>query len=206
MAVRNVIFDLGGVLLEWNPTALLERLYPDAGHHRTVHESVFRHPDWRAFDRGHLTEEDWVARFCKRTSRGDAECRRLLDAIRHSLRPKADTVELLRALHARAVPLYCLSNMPGSVFAHVREACDFFDAFSGVVVSGHVKLAKPEREIYEHLLETYGLDAAQTVFIDDLAANVEAARSVGLQAIRFEDAAQCRRELAALMTDTWRRF
>jgi len=195
-AIRNVIFDLGGVLLDWSPQRILEELYQDAESRLAMHEAVFRHPDWRAFDRGTISENELLANLATRTGRRLDDLSALLSAIRHSLVAKDDTVAVLRRLHARGVPLYCLSDMPAPIFEFVRGRYDFFDMFRGIVVSGQVKLMKPEREVFQHLLQRFELRADETVFVDDRMPNLEGARSVGLHTIHFCDAEVC--ELAIL--------
>jgi HAD superfamily hydrolase (TIGR01509 family) len=194
-AIRNVIFDLGGVLLEWAPQRILERFYDDADSRSRMHAELFRHPDWRAFNRGEITENELLRGLADRTGRPPEELAGFLDAIRSSLVAKEDTVALLRKLHARGIPLYCLSDMPVPMFAFVRDRYAFFEAFGGIVVSGYVKLMKPERAMFEHLLGRFGLNAGETLFIDDHLPNVEGARSVGLHAIQFFDAAGCEQAL-----------
>jgi HAD superfamily hydrolase (TIGR01509 family) len=89
--------------------------------------------------------------------------------------------------------------MPVSVYAYLRVRHDFWSAFSGIVISGEVKMAKPEPEIFEYLLSRFKLRPEHTVFIDDLALNVEGAMGAGLHAIQFIDAVQCARDLDAVM-------
>jgi putative hydrolase of the HAD superfamily len=197
VAVKNVIFDLGGVLLEWSPATILQRCYPDPETQDVVRDALFRHEDWHAFNRGELAEAELIARTVERCGRTAADLTRVLDAVRDSLVEKPDTVEILRALHRRGTPLFCLSDMPMSVFSYVRQRYAFWSVFRGIVVSGDVGMRKPGRAIFEHLLSRYGLDAAETVFVDDLPRNVEGARVVGLDAILFSDAQQCRRDLRA---------
>jgi putative hydrolase of the HAD superfamily len=120
--------------------------------------------------------------------------------VRDSLVAKPDTVTLMRALHGRGIALYCLSNMPASIYAQLRIRHEFWDVFRGIVISGEVMMVKPEPEVFTHLLERFGLRAQETVFIDDLPANIEAARRIGLHTILFRDAAQCRQELDRLLT------
>jgi HAD superfamily hydrolase (TIGR01509 family) len=198
-SVRNIIFDLGGVLLDWNPDKILQEFYSDPALRILLMDELFQHPDWRAFNRGALREIELAASVRGRTGRPAAEISALLHAIRESLVTKPDTVTLLRSLHRRRIPLYCLSDMPVSVYAHVRLRHEFWDAFSGIVISGEVKMMKPEREVFEHLLTRFRLEPRQTVFVDDLPLNIEGARAVGLHAIQFRDAAQCARDLDALL-------
>lgn len=196
--VSNVIFDIGGVLLEWNPAKILADFYADPELRGLLRNSLFHHPEWRALDRGELGESELIARVGARTGRPPAELAELLAAARESLVIKADTVELLQSLRGKA-GLYCLSNMSVPVYRQLRERHDFWEAFDGIVISGDVMLLKPEREIYEYLLRRYALRAHETVFIDDVAENVDGARAAGLQAIHFSGAADCARRLQAML-------
>jgi HAD superfamily hydrolase (TIGR01509 family) len=197
--VRNVIFDLGGVVLDWNPDRLIAQFQPQAELQAAFKASLFGHADWKAFDRGGLTEPELIDRLMSRLRMPRLEVLALLDATRDSLVEKPDTVRLIRDLQRRQVPLYCLSNMPAAMYVHLQRQHAFWDAFSGIVISGEVKMMKPELEVFEHLLETFGLQAAESVFIDDVLVNVEAARQVGIHAIMFQDAARCRAELDRLL-------
>ena len=127
--------------------------------------------------------------------------RALMQAMRESLTPHAETVALLEELAQRAVPVYCLSNMPTSTWNYLRARDDFWKRFHGIVISAHVKLLKPERAIYRYLLQTHRLVPEQTVFIDDVAANVAGAREAGIHAIEFRGAADCRVQLERLLAD-----
>ncbi len=197
MSTRQaVIFDLGGVVLDWNPARVLEAHYPDPAVRATVRDALLRHEDWLEFDRGTLSEGELVSRGHQRCGLAVAEIEQLLLALWDSLRAKPDTVALLRALRSQDVPLYCLSNMPAPVYARLRQAHDFWDVFQGIVISGEVGLLKPSREVFELLLTRFNLDASDAVFFDDIAENVEGARGVGIDGVLFRDAEQCRGVLA----------
>jgi putative hydrolase of the HAD superfamily len=197
-AVRNVIMDLGGVMLEWNPDHLLRPFQPDPVLRQELRASIFG-PDWHLFDRGGLTEAELVDRLEMGTGHARNKLLEIIEAVRGSLLEKPETVQLVRALQQRGFDLYCLSNMPRSMYAHLRRRHTFFDVFRGVVISGEIQMMKPEPEIYLHLLERFGLRAEESVFIDDLQPNVDAAKAVGLHAIRFQNATQCRQELDELL-------
>jgi 2-haloacid dehalogenase len=93
--------------------------------------------------------------------------------------------------------VYALSNWSAETFPLARERFPFLAWFDGLVISGEERLAKPDRRIFELLLDRFGLTPAATVFVDDSAANVAAAGAVGLDAVLFRDAAQLRRDLTA---------
>jgi epoxide hydrolase-like predicted phosphatase len=197
--VRNIIFDFGGVLVTWRPQEIIDSFYVDPALREAVRVHAFQHEDWLDMDRGTLDEVTVVQRFAARMGRPETELRALFDHLRASLVPIAPTVALLEELHGRGYELYGLSNMSESIFAYLRGRHSFFELFDGIVVSAAVKLLKPEPGIYEHLRERHALDFAESVFLDDMPANVEAARRLGLRAIRFETTEQARRELTALL-------
>jgi 2-haloacid dehalogenase len=107
------------------------------------------------------------------------------------------TVAVLAELRAAGVPLYALSNWSAETFRLTRGRFPFLEWFDGLVVSGEEGVTKPDRRIFELLIERFGLVPAATVFVDDSAANVTAARDLGLDAVRFRDAGGLRRDLAA---------
>jgi putative hydrolase of the HAD superfamily len=197
--VRNVIFDLGGVVLDWNPDRIVARFQPAAELQASLKAALFGHADWRLFDRGTLTESELINRLQSRLGATRQELAAILDGVRDSLVEKPETVELIRDLHGQGTPLYCLSNMPATVYTHLRQRHDFWDAFSGIVISSEVQMIKPEPEVFMHLLATFNLRPEESVFIDDLHANIESAKLVGLHTIWFKDAAQCRREVEQIL-------
>jgi len=195
MAIRNVVFDVGGVLLEWNPPRVIERLHPDRKTQALIRQQMFEHTDWHEFDRGTLSYSDAITHFAKATGLSTDETRALIHATRESLTPIGGTIRILEKLAAGGVHLYLLSNMPVSTFEYLRQHHAFFGHFEHLVISGAILLIKPEPAIYKHLVEQTGIVPAESVFIDDLLKNVIAARECGFQAIQFRDPASCREEL-----------
>jgi putative hydrolase of the HAD superfamily len=194
----NLIFDLGGVVVRWDPDGIIAGVFDDEAMRARVRESVFSHPDWLEVDRGTLAVEQAVRRVAQRTGFGEAELTRLVQAVPASLVPFPETVDLLYRLRARGHPLYCLSNMGHASIEHLEREHRFFEVFSGALISCRLKLCKPEPAIFEHALRTYKLTAQETVFIDDVEKNVAAAAKLGIRTIQFSNAAQCERELRAL--------
>jgi len=197
--VRNVIFDFGGVLVNWQPEAIIAGFYAEAALRDAIRTHAFQHDDWLEMDRGTLDDATVIRRFAARMRRPEAEMAALLDHVRASLTPIHPTVALLGELRERGFKLYGLSNMSASMFGHLKSQHAFFDLFHGIVVSATVKSVKPEPAIYEQLRSQFALDFRESVFIDDLPRNVESARALGLPAIRFESTEQVRRELEPLL-------
>lgn len=188
----NVVFDLGAVLFAWEPTRLVQaHLAPHAPTEAAaaaLGRALFHHDDWTSFDCGTRALGDSIARMSARLSLPAEALHAMLDTLGERLEPIDVTVAMLEELIAhreagQPLRLYYLSNMPSPYARAIERRHAFMRRFDGGVFSGDVKFIKPDREIYEVLAMRYALDPAQTVFIDDSAANVEAARAFGWQAI-----------------------
>jgi putative hydrolase of the HAD superfamily len=186
MPIHNVIFDVGQVLLEWNPPAVIARLHPDPATQAIIRREMFEHADWHEFDRGGLSYEDAIPHFAKATGLSLDDARELIHATRESLAPIPGSVRLVDDLARAGVNLYLLSNMPASTYDYLSKKHAFFSRFKYLVISG---------QIYKHLVEKTGIVPAESVFIDDIEKNILAARACGLNAIQFRDADSCRAEL-----------
>jgi len=195
MNIRNVVFDAGGVLLEWDPPAVIARLHPDPTVQATIRHQIFEHPDWLEFDRGTFSESQAADHFANLSGRTREETLALIRATRESLRPIPGSLQLLDDLAAAGINLFLLSNMPVSTFEYLVQRDQFFARFKQRVISGAILMVKPEPAIYKHLVEQTGIAPAESVFIDDLLKNVVAARESGLHAIQFRDPESCRTEL-----------
>jgi 2-haloacid dehalogenase len=202
-----VVFDLGGVLIDWNPRYLYRQLFDDEAAMEAFLAEVVS-PEWNARqDAG----RSW-AEAVEGLSREHPEHRELIaaywDRWQETLGEAiAPTVKILDELRASGVRLFAMTNWSGETFPIARPRYPFLDWFEEIVVSGDLKVAKPDTRIFRHLLEGHDLDPRSTVFIDDSEANVQAAAGLGMIAIRFVDAPSLRRELVGLgLLDRGRNF
>ncbi len=204
----NIVFDFGAVLFTWRPDLLVQEVFPSEAATpaaaRQLANAIFHHADWLAFDGGTLELATVVQRTAQRLQLAQAPLSGLVHSIPEHLVPIPETVALLERLVARRekqgdVHLYYLSNMPAPFARLLEQRHPFLAWFEGGVFSGDAKLVKPQSEIFQLLQTRYGLDPAKTVFIDDLPANVEAARTRGWQGIHFASAAQVEADLAAAL-------
>ncbi len=200
----NVVFDFGGVLFRWEPHLFMMRLLPDRAPDAAASEALVARffegfdGDWGDFDRGTVHRDELAERIAERTGLTRLEVDTVIDAVPHELQPIEETVALMRRLHARGHALYFLSNMPAPYADHLEANHDFIGLFRDGVFSARVRMIKPEPAIFAHATEAFGIAPADTVFIDDLLRNVQAARAAGWQALHFEGAARCERELQAM--------
>jgi epoxide hydrolase-like predicted phosphatase len=196
--VLNIVFDLGGVVVTWEPAALIAKVFADPMVQALVRTEILGHADWLALDRGTLPRQDAIIRAAQRTGLSEAEVAALLQQVPPALVAIPETVDLLYRLKAQGHTLFCLSNMHVASIEHLEQAYTFWEVFTGVVISCRLHLCKPDPAIYAYLLETYGLKGANTVFIDDTEVNLTAAAQFGIRTITFESPAQCERQLQAL--------
>ena len=193
-----VVFDLGGVLIDWDPRHLYRKLFSDEAAMEDFLATVCTH-DWhRHHDAGRPFAEG--ARLLKQQHPDKAE---LIDAFGARAGEMIGgaipgAVEILEELHERGRVLYALSNWPAESFPLARQRFDFFDRFHGVLVSGEVGVIKPDPRIFEALIGRFALDPEDAVFIDDVEANVAAARALGFHAIRFTAPDALRDDLVGL--------
>jgi 2-haloacid dehalogenase len=189
---RAVVFDLGGVLLDWDPRHLYRKLFDDEAEMERFLSEVCTLEWHHAHDLGVAPEETsppLAAAHPQYTEHIWAWTQRSEEMLGG---PIEASVELLRALKATGVPCYALTNMESWTYPARRERYPFLRCFDGTVVSGFEGVAKPDPRVFELLLERFGLDPSRTLFVDDSHANVEAARGVGLNAVRFESHEQLR--------------
>lgn len=196
--IRHIVFDIGRVLIHYDPELLFARLIPEASKRRWFFDNVCT-SEWNIEqDRGRGWEEAEALLIADHPEH-EANIR----AFRrhwHEMVPHAyeDVVEIMEGLIASGHDVTMLTNFASDTFVEAQERFDFLKKPRGVTVSGDVKLLKPDREIYDHHVAAFGLDAPATLFIDDSAKNVEGAKEAGWQAVHFKDASTLANDLARL--------
>ncbi len=196
MAINTLIFDLGGVLIDWNPEYVFRELIPDAERRQYFFENICTH-EWNVEqDAGRplavatelLVEQhpDW-----------EPEIRAYYDRWEDMLGgPIPDTVELLREIRDEGrLRLLALTNWSAETFPVALDRYDFLHWFEGIVVSGAEKTRKPFPEIYQTLLRRYDVAPELAAFTDDSLPNMQGAEAVGIKGIYFQNAAQLRKTL-----------
>jgi 2-haloacid dehalogenase len=194
--IDAVVFDIGGVLLDWNPRHLYRSLFGDEDAMERFLAEICTLEWHAAHDLGVPFAQSCAELAARHPEHGEmirAWGERSEEMVAG---PIAGTVEILRALIERGVRCFGLTNMEAETYPLRRARYDFLRWFEGTVVSSAEGVAKPDPEIFRRLLDRFGLQAARTVLIDDSAVNVEAARAIGLQAVRFESPETLRTWLA----------
>ncbi|HEV7604654.1 MAG TPA: HAD family phosphatase [Candidatus Limnocylindrales bacterium] len=196
--ITAVVFDLGGVLIDWDPRYLYRQLFDDEAAMEWFLSEVTT-PAWN------LRQDEgrpWTAAV-ESLAAEHPDQRDLILAYRDRWvetlgEPIAGTTSVLDEVRRAGLAIYALSNWSAETFPLARPRFPFLAWFDGIVLSGEVGIVKPDRRIFEILLERFELRPAATLFIDDSSANVEAAASLGIHALRFEDAQRLRNDLVRL--------
>ncbi len=193
--IRNIVFDLGNVLLDFDPDSYLEELGYTESLKSKLKSEIFETEEWLKLDRGNITQQQAVEKWQQRNPDLKNEISEVMAAWEKILTIKEDTEEILISLAAKNYNLYILSNFHQKAFEYVSSKYDFFNYFDGRVISADIGLIKPDSEIYDHLLDKFKLKAAETIFIDDSRENIKAALKKGLRVIHFTDAESLKEEL-----------
>ena len=198
--IRNIIFDLGGVLIDWNP--------------KYVYRTVFQTEEKVDWFLNNITTMEWNVQ--QDGGRTFAEANEILiaqypeyaDIIKLYFDrweemlggPIDETVALLKELkESNKYKIVALTNWSAETFPVALERYDFLGWFDGIVVSGVEKCKKPDRKIYDIILDRYNLNPAESVFIDDNVENIIAAQDLGIKAVHFKDSEQARIDLSTIL-------
>jgi FMN phosphatase YigB (HAD superfamily) len=201
-----VVFDLGGVVFRWKPLALLQQIWPDRAPDELeaqkwadqIFESFSPASDWAQFDLGLIEPETLAAKISKRVGVSEAEIHLLIGSIPPHMVPQLGTVDIIVDLKAAGHTLFFLSNMPAGYASFLESSYEFFQHFSDGIFSARVQQMKPHLSIFQNANQRFGVSGKDTVFIDDVQHNIDAAHAHGWTGLRFDEPAQVRRELVKL--------
>ena len=207
----NIVFDFGAVLFGWQPEKLLARHFPQLTQKpadaRQLVRAVFHHESWQRFDKGTVELAAVVSETAARLALPAPALHALMAPIGEELEPIACNVDLLGQLRCRReqagdIRLFYLSNMPAPFARVLEQKHEFINWFDGGIFSGDVKLGKPDPAIYELLATRHALAPEATLFIDDTAVNVQAARDMGWQAIHCQQPEALAAQLQTVLKGT----
>lgn len=196
--LKNVVFDLGGVVVDYDPRAYLSERFLNQPLEDFLYEHIFASDTWRALDAGTITMSKGVQLMLDACGPRRYEAQMVLDDWRDMLVTKNDTVRLMEQLRTLGYPLYYLSDIAEDVLEMFQQKKRFMQYFTGGIASCEVKITKPDPRIFAKLVEVCKLDPAETIFIDDRQENVDAAAALGFTAILFTSALELRRTLLSL--------
>lgn len=196
--IRNIVFDVGNVLVEYSWERMLQSLHITGEAYDAVAKATALSPMWNELDRSLLSDEEILEGFIKNAPEYEKEIRLVWDNISESVHCYDYSVEWVQKFKKKGYQTYILSNYSKHGYELTRQELPFVEDMDGVLFSYEVKLVKPEPEIYQTLLNKFQLKPEECVFMDDNEKNVIAAREAGIHAIHFKNKEQAEAELEAL--------
>lgn len=195
---KNIIFDFGGVVVQFNPKDFLMDHFVNKRAEEIVYELTFGSQEWQDLDRGIITREEGNAAMLENAARVNRvfEVQTVIDEWPTILRTKESTVHTMQKLKAAGYRLYYLTNIPADIMDELRQR-EWFSLFDGGVASCDVHLCKPEPAIYTTLMQTCNLAYDESIFIDDNKVNAQAAYNLGITGILYKNPKSFERALRA---------
>lgn len=195
---KNIIFDFGGVVVQFNPKDFLMNHFLNKRAEEIVYELTFGSQEWQDLDRGTITREEGNATMLENAARVNRvfEVQTVIDEWPTILRTKESTVHTMQKLKAAGYRLYYLTNIPADIMDELRQR-EWFSLFDGGVASCEVHLCKPEPAIYTTLMQTCNLAYDESIFIDDNKVNAQAAYNLGITGILYKNPKSFERALRA---------
>jgi len=185
--IKNLILDIGNVICEWNPERLSSMAAESPADQAAVFETTIKHPDWLALDQGLLSVDEAVANATARSDLPADMIAAVYEYLPASLIPVEPTIEAMNRAADAEVPMYILSNMAEHSWDYLQATMDCFSLCKGIVVSWEAKLIKPDAAIYTHLTDKFGLVPSECIFVDDMSANIDAAKACGWNGEQLND-------------------
>jgi 2-haloacid dehalogenase len=198
MHIQTVIFDLGGVLIDWNPRYLYRKLMKSEAEMEYFLANICT-PAWNAQQDAGRPFHEGVAVLIKQ----HPQHRALIEAYRQRWEEMlggelGESVAIFRQIKSTGLPIYALTNWSAETFHPTQKKFGFLHEFDGIVFSGKEKVAKPDPRLFHILLERYKIEASTALYIDDNADNIITAKQLGLHTIHFQNAPQLRQALQEL--------
>lgn len=197
--INTIIFDLGGVLIDWNPQYLFSQIFEDKAEMQYFLEKVCT-PDWNEEQDAGRTIKEATEQLVKEHPAHAQNIHAYYDRWHEMLGGTIDgTVEIFRKLKdSNKYKIYALTNWSGETFPIALNQYELFKWFDGIVVSGTEKMRKPSPHFYKLLLDRYDVKAGEALFIDDNLRNIKAAKEAGIHSIHFLNPQQLEQELKAM--------
>jgi putative hydrolase of the HAD superfamily len=178
--IRNIVFDLGNVLISFRPSEYLEKEGYPAELRQQIISDIFRSSEWLLLDNGNIDLEEAIRMISSRSALKHEEIALIFKQRTEIMFPLEQNVRMLPELNKRGFKLFYLSNFPSDIFEEIKNKNDFFSFFTGGIISAEVRHSKPDPEIFKIFLEKYRLHPSETFYIDDLETNVKTAESLGM--------------------------
>lgn len=199
MEIKNIVFDVGKVLVYFEPEWIMNKLGYSEETQAVLRKAMFEDPLWNEVDRGVMTTEELVAAFSKNAPEYATEIRDTYLHVGDSIEMLPHAMEWVAGLKERGYHLYIISNYGEYTLEQTQAKMGFLKYMDGAIFSYQYQIIKPDARIYEQLLKNYNLKAEECVFIDDKPENVEGAKAVGYEGVVFTTYEEVKEQLEKLL-------
>ena len=193
--IKNIIFDLGNVLLKFQPNEFLLRFTDDVDYIDQFVPKIFRSTVWMELDRGTISLENAKNKFISKYPKEEAFLTLFFNHWMEMLTPIKKNINILKDLRDLGYKTYILSNYIKEVYFYTKEKYNIFSLFDGQIISGFEKIIKPEKAIYKLLLSRYNLLPEESLFIDDVLPFLKPAKKLGMKTIWYKPDTDLQEEL-----------
>jgi putative hydrolase of the HAD superfamily len=184
MRYKNIIFDLGGIVIQWNPDRILKETLKEKYQDKKYLLDIFHSDIWFDMDRGKFTVKEGFEKLVEKYPNDKNEIMNIAENLMDFLIPIPSSVELIKELKNKGFKLYMLSNFAEQPFKDISNRYEFFKLFDGRSISSEIGSIKPEKKIYLNLIEKYNLNPSECFYVDDSSLNVSTAKEFGIEAVQ----------------------
>lgn len=184
--IKNIVFDIGNVLMTWDPEGIYRTLFEKDNYYSHPISSIVGGEVWQKLDKGTIELNSAIENLSRENEPYGQDIDRFIREAPNHIPPITKSVTCALKYKELGYNIYLLSNFPEYGYKIIRNKFDFFDQFHGEIISWNVKAIKPNRDIYDILLSKYNLDPKATLFIDDLKENIIAAEKVNIKGLHLK--------------------
>lgn len=190
--IKNLIFDIGGVLLEYNPKTYLDKLNIPENIRKELNDIIFHTQKWRDCLNGFVSNQELIEYLTDKYPNYKKEIKEILsyESLQYMLPPKLDMIDYFHKLKEHNYKIYLCSNITEDTYNFIKNEFDIIQNADGGVFSCFENISKPDEKIYENLIDRYNLDVNESLFIDDTKKNIEIAKKLGFNTLLFNDIKQ----------------
>ena len=187
--IRNIIFDIGGVLLDYNPKTYLDKLDIKESRRKKLNDVIFHDQRWKDCLNGFISNSELIEQLVRENLEYKNEIELILskDSLKYMLPPKQEVIEYYKSLKRKGYKIFLCSNITKDTYNYVKDNFEIIQIADGGVFSCFENISKPNPEIYYRLIEKYNLEIEKSILIDDTKRNVMSANDIGLRGILFNN-------------------
>ena len=187
--IRNIIFDIGGVLLDYNPKTYLDKLDIKESRRNKLNDVIFHDQRWKDCLNGFISNSELIEQLVRENLEYKKEIELILskDSLKYMLPPKQEVIEYYKSLKRKGYKIFLCSNITKDTYNYVKDNFEIIQIADGGVFSCFENISKPNSEIYYRLIEKYNLEIEKSILIDDTKRNIISANDIGLRGILFNN-------------------